>query len=131
MPAANLGERVYSLSRALSHDPDPQVAAAARYVWQALTDAQVSLAREVAGALQIVNVCGNRFRVTNTSELALSVELTRESGTAGVRQRIPANGSSEIELPGDNPVRLRFAGRDVGTASKGKQGCPTGKALGR
>ena len=66
-PAADIPDRVYILSRELATDANPAVARAAKNKWQQLTDVVPRLASLLPGTLTLVNVCGRKFRITNSS----------------------------------------------------------------
>lgn len=122
-PAADLRARVYAVSRELTADPNPIVARASKAVWQALTDEWPALALLPGGSVVLENVCGQKFRITNHNDIALSLDLEIGSGYRPLGARVPAQGSQERTVNAKDTVRLRFGGREVASTTVGAP-CP-------
>jgi len=122
-PAPDLPDRIYRLNRDLVNDATPAVARAARYLWQALTDARPKAAALGPGSLVISNVCGRKFRVDNRTGIDLSVEVAWSAKAPQRQHRIPAGGSLDMTLAGTDTVRLLFAGHELGAAVTGSTTC--------
>lgn len=119
-PAQDLPDRVYALSRELTADQNPAVARAAKAVWQALTDARPAIASLPAGTVTMENVCGGRFRITNHSDIDLSVELATTPEKPVRQLRLPARATRELGARDSGTVRLRLTGgKDLASAHTG------------
>ncbi len=123
-PTEDLPDRVYALSRELTADPNVGVARAAKAVWQALTDARPSAAASLpVGTLTLENVCGSKFRITNHSEIAFSIELV--VGERKRELRLPARAMRELVAPDTGAVHLRlFAGPEMASGRTREGKCP-------
>ncbi len=122
-PAEDMPDRVYALSRELAADPNPRIARAAKAVWQALTDARPGVAALPAGTLNLVNVCGRKFRVSNSSDIDTSVELITAPGRPTIQARIPARAARDLVIDVRDTAHMLFGGREVASAARGEQEC--------
>ena len=118
-PAADIPDRVYTLSRELATDANPAVARAAKNKWQQITDVVPRLASLPAGTLTLVNVCGRTFRITNSSRIDLSTELAIAPERPALQLRIPAEATRDIVVAARDTARLLFGGREVASAATG------------
>jgi hypothetical protein len=123
-PVADLANRIHMLNRELATDPDPLVSRAAKYLWQALTDARPVAALLPSDALGFVHICGKKFRVLNNIEIDLSVELLTAPGRPAVQLRVPARAARDMLLDVPDTARLLFAGQEVALAAMGPSRCP-------
>jgi hypothetical protein len=122
-PTANLPGRVYALNRDLTTDADSAVARAARYLWQAMTEARPEVASVPPGSVTLETVCGAKFRITNHNDIDLSLELVIGSGHPPMQVRVPAQATRDMTVNAKDAVHLRFADRDIAQASVGAP-CP-------
>ena len=71
------------------------------------------------GTLTLVNVCGRKFRITNSSRIDLSTELTIAPERPALQLRIPAEATRDIVVAARDTARLLFGGREVASAATG------------
>lgn len=116
-PAQNLPERISIATRELAADANPEVARAAKWLWQAFTDARPDIASLPPGALSLEHVCGLTFRIANRSELDLSVELLTAPGRPKIQIRMPAGATKDRVLDVLDTARLLFGGRELASAA--------------